>query len=125
MIIIGDKIVPFENISFISSIHEIKQTKANSTLIFSYNEELLLYCFNNQLSSAVIISCLTEAIYSNALSCKYIICKKDLAKEIQKVAENYMYDAKILAIIESNNEFEKIIKDEIDGVIYKNLIQNY
>ena len=41
------------------------------------------------------------------------------------MAENYMYDAKILAIIESNNEFEKIIKDEIDGVIYKNLIQNY
>ena len=110
MIILGDKIVPFENISFISNIDEIKQTKANSTLIFFYDEELLVYCFNNQLSFAVITSSLNEAIYSNSLSCKYIICKKDLAKEIQKVAENYMYDAKILAIIESNNEFEEIIK---------------
>ena len=33
-----------------------------------------------------------------------------------------MYDAKILAIIESSDEFEEIAKAQIDGVIFKNLI---
>ena len=48
--------------------------------------------------------------------------EKELAKQIQKIADNYMYDSKILAIIKSNDELENIAKNEIDGVIYKNLI---
>ena len=34
MIILGDEIVPYENICFISTIDEIGNTKANSTLFF-------------------------------------------------------------------------------------------
>jgi hypothetical protein len=119
MIIIGDNLVPYEDISFISSILDIKDTKANSTLIFYYDEELLKYASQNALSSAVIVSSIKEAIYSNSLNAKYIISKKDLAKQIQKIADNYMFDSKNLAIIGSNEEFEEIAKDEIDGVIYR------
>ena len=61
-------------------------------------------------------------MFSNSLRANYIIAQKDLSKELQKIAENYMYDSKILAIIDSNNEFEEIAKNEIDGIIYKNLI---
>lgn len=123
MIIIGDKLVPFEEISFISSILDIKNTKANSTLIFYYDEELLKYASQNALSSAVIVKSIKEAIYSNSLNAKYIISKKDLAKDIQKIADNYMFDAKNLAIIKSNSEFEDIAKNEIDGVIYEDLLK--
>ena len=123
MIILGDKIIPYENISFISSIGEIKNTKANSTLIFIYDVELLKYCYENELSSAVIVTSLTEAIYCNSLNAKYIISDKHLAIQIQKIADNYMYDSKNLVIISSNEEFEDVVKDEIDGVIYKDLLK--
>lgn len=123
MIILGDKIIPYENISFISSIGEIKNTKANSTLIFIYDIELLKYCYENELSSAVIVTSLTEAIYCNSLNAKYIISDKHLAIQIQKIADNYMYDSKNLVIISSNEEFEDVVKDEIDGVIYKDLLK--
>ena len=123
MIILGDKIVPYENTSFISSIGEIKNTKANSTLIFIYDVELLKYCYENELSSAVIVTSLTEAIYCNSLNAKYIISDKHLAIQIQKIADNYMYDSKNLVIISSNEEFEDVVKDEIDGVIYKDLLK--
>ena len=123
MIILGDKIIPYENISFISSIGEIKNTKANSTLIFIYDVELLKYCYENELSSAVIVTSLTEAIYCNSLNAKYIISDKHLAIQIQKIADNYMYDSKNLVIISSNEEFEYVVKDEIDGVIYKDLLK--
>ncbi len=123
MIILGDKNLPYENISFISNIEEIINTKANSTLLFLYDLELLQYSYENELSSAVIVTSIKDAIYSNNLNAKYIISEKYLAIQIQKIADNYMYDSKNLVIIDSNEEFEHIAKDEIDGVIYRDLIK--
>ncbi|MGM0520332.1 MAG: hypothetical protein ACQERD_11905 [Campylobacterota bacterium] len=122
MILIGDKLIPYENIYFINSVNDIEETSSNSTVSFRFNEKLLNYCFKNSVNSAVLVSSIKEAIYANALNAKYIIAKKDLAKKIQKIAENYMYDSKILAIINSNNELEEIASLEIDGVIYSNLL---
>ena len=123
MIILGDKNLPYENISFISNIEEIINTKSNSTLLFLYDLELLKYSYENDLSSAVIVTSITEAIYCNSLNAKYIISDKHLAIQIQKIADNYMYDSKNLVIIDSNEEFENITKNEIDGVIYRDLIK--
>ncbi len=122
MILIGDKLVPFEEIFNISNIEDIKTTKANSTIAFGYNEELIKYSFENDLNSAIIVNSIKESIYANALNAKYIIASKNLAKDIQKIAENYMFDSKVLAIIESNEEIEEIASYEIDGVIYKTLL---
>jgi hypothetical protein len=123
MIIIGDKLVPFEDIQYIQNVENIKDTKANSTIIFNYDELVLKYCYENEISLAVVVTSIKETIYCNSLNVKYIISEKELAKEIQKIADNYMYDSKILAIIDSNEEFEEIVKDEIDGVIYRDLIK--
>jgi len=123
LILIGDSLVPYENLCFIDSIADIEFTIANSTLIYSYDENLLLYCSKNDLQYSVIVENITQAIYCNALNCKYIIADKKLAKNIQKVAENYMFDSKILAIIEDNSEIEKIALTEIDGVIYSALLE--
>ena len=81
------------------------------------------YSYENDLSSAVIVTSITEAIYCNSLNAKYIISDKHLAIQIQKIADNYMYDSKNLVIINSNEEFDHIAKDEIDGVIYRDLIK--
>ena len=122
MILIGDKLIPFIDIFNISSIDEIKNTKANSLISFRYNENILTYSFENDLDYAVVISSIKEAIYANSLNAKYIICQKDLAKNIQKIADNYMFDSKVLAMIEISNEIEEIAQNEIDGIIYKNLL---
>ena len=123
MIIIGDKLIPFENIQYIQNAENIKDTKANSTIIFNYNEEILKYSYENELPVAVIVKSIKEAIYCNSLNAKYIISEINLAVQIQKIADNYMYDSKNLVIIDSNEEFENITKNEIDGVIYRDLIK--
>ena len=123
MIIIGDKLVPFEEITYIKNVENIKDSKANSIVMFNYDEKMLKYTYENELSSAVIVTSITEAIYCNSLNVKYIISEKHLAIQIQKIADNYMYDCKNLVIINSNEEFEHIAKDEIDGVIYRDLIK--
>ena len=123
MILIGDELVPYGQISFISNIEQINSTKANSIILFNYDEVLLKYAYENELSSAVIIKSIKDAIYCNNLNVKYIISEKTLASQIQKIADNYMYDSKNLAIIDSNDEFEEIAITEIDGIIYSSLIQ--
>lgn len=123
MIVIGDELIPFENMFFIDSIEKIVKTKSNSTIIFKYNESLLEYASRNSLSFAVKVSNIKDSIYSNALNAKYLVCEKDFAKELQKIAENYMFDSKVLAMIDSNDEFEEIAKCEIDGVIYNKLLK--
>lgn len=122
MILIGDDLVPYEKISTITTIEDIKNTQANSTLLFFYEEKLLSYCYKNTLLSAVVVSSIKQAIYANALDSKYIICNKDLAIKLQKIAENYMFDSKILSIIQCNDELEDIALNEIDGVIYHKIL---
>ena len=122
MILIGDNLVPYENLSFVDTIADIEYTVPNSTIVFNYDENLLLYCSKNNIDFAVIVNNLTQVIYCNALNSKYIICEKKLAKIAQKVAENYIFDSKILAIINDSSEIEKIALNEIDGAIYSNLL---
>jgi len=123
VILIGDSLVAHENMFRIYHQEQIAETKANSTIIFKYNSAILKYASQNDLSYAVVVSNIKESIYANALNAKYIICAKNIVKDIQKVAENYMFDSKILAIIESNSEIEEIASYEIDGVIYKNILE--
>ncbi|MCP4970799.1 MAG: hypothetical protein GY932_09435 [Arcobacter sp.] len=123
MILIGDNLIPFEDISYIDSIWDIENSHPNATLIFNYDENLLTYCNKNQLAFAVIVKSIQEAIYANALDCKYLICEKKLAKQLQNIADNYMFDTKILSIIETEKEIEDIALLEIDGVIYDNLLK--
>lgn len=122
MIIIGDSLIPFEDITKVTNIDEIKSTKPNSTIIFDFDETLLKYSFENNLKYMVVVDDIKQSIYANSLNARYIICKKSLAKKIQKIADNYMFDSKILAFIKSNDELEEIALEQIDGVIYKELV---
>jgi len=122
MILIGDKLIPYDDFFNISSIDEIKNTKANSLISFRYNENLLTYSYENELDYAVVVFSIKEGIYANNLNARYIVCEKNLSKEIQKIADNYMFDSKVLAVIESSDEIEEIAQNEIDGIIYKNVL---
>jgi hypothetical protein len=122
MIILGDHLVPYEETFYITSIDEISKTKPNSTVLFDYDENILKYCSENSLSFGVLVNTIKESIYSNSLQAKYIICTKPLDRTIQDIAENYMFDAKVLSIVESSDDIETVALDKIDGIIYKNLL---
>ncbi|MCK5294423.1 MAG: hypothetical protein KAJ49_07215 [Arcobacteraceae bacterium] len=123
MIIIGNKNIPHIGIQNIETIEDISKTKPNSIVAFTYNINILNYCYANNVNSAVVVSNIKEAIFSNSLSARYIIVDNSIAKKIQKVAENYMFDSKILEIISNDDEIETIAINGIDGVIYKEEIK--
>jgi len=47
----------------------------------------------------------------------------DKVKEIQKIAENYMFDSKIIQPIKTDDEVEEVALKGIDGVIYEIVIK--
>ncbi len=123
MKIVGDNLIPFEAFSKVLSIEDIKNTKANSMIFFDFNEDLLKYSNSENLNFLVYVSSIKEAIYASNFNAKYIICKNKLAKKLQKIADNYMWDSKILTIIKSSDDLEKVAIEEIDGAIYSHLLE--
>lgn len=122
MILIGDDLISYEDVSRINEVSEIKNSKSNSTIICNYDENIVTYCHDNALSYGVIIKNLKELIYASLLNAKYIICNKELSIDAQKIAENYIFDSKILVVIENNDEIQWVAQNEIDGAIYKKII---
>jgi len=122
MILIGDENIKYEEIEKINAISDIQSTSSNSTVLYSFDFEILRYTQENNIASAVITKNLQEVIYASSFDVKYIIVTKGIAKAAQNIANNYMLDSKILAIIETSEEIVENAIHEIDGVIYKKVI---
>jgi len=123
MILIGDENIEYESIEKISASSDIKLTTSNSTVLYNFDFDILKYTQENKVNSAVIVKNLQEMIYASTFNVRYIIVKKNIAKEAQNIVNNYMLDSKILVIIESSDEIVENAIDEIDGVIYKKLVE--
>jgi len=124
MILIGDKNIVCENINKINSIADISSTLPNTTVLYEFDFEILRYAQENNLDSAIIVKDLKEVIYASTFTVKYIIVEKNIAKHAQDIVNNYMLDSKILIVISSDDEIVENALDEIDGVIYKSVVEN-
>lgn len=122
MILIGDSNISCETLIKIEKKEDIENTIPNSTVLFSYDLDTLHYTMENAIQSAVVVETLLEAIYAHNCNVRYIISTQELAIQIQDLADHYMYDSKVLALINSSSEIEELAKKHIDGVIYKKLL---
>ena len=62
-----------------------------------------------------------QAVISNARGVKFVVCNNlSLAKELQSVADDYLFDSKIALIVKSDEELSSAIDARIDAVICEN-----
>jgi len=125
MIFFGHKFIDSPSFYHINSIDSLQHTPPSSTVYLEYSKEnldIIKYLQINSIYMALKISTVTELVYASALGAKYIIVSKDLATTSQKIAENYLFDAKILVMIEDEKDIEDLAISGIDGVIYSNAI---
>ncbi|MDD2699129.1 MAG: hypothetical protein PHF17_10040 [Arcobacteraceae bacterium] len=123
MIIIGSDYIGHDYFEGVHEIKDIVHTSSNTTLLFFYNLDLMEYCFKNTLPYAVILNSIQEAVFANNLGAKYLITDEHKSKTIQTVAENYMFDSKVLSIIDGIEMIENVAINGIDGVIYKKILE--
>jgi len=125
MIIIGHPWIKSQRFCKVFSIEDIKNTKTDDIVLLeplvdshSYAE----YCQNNSIAYAVVTNTLDNAIFANALGAVYMICEEDAALMIQPIAQEYLFDTRILVLIHDEKEISKIARGGIDGVIFTEAI---
>jgi len=122
MIILGHPDIPFDPLYYVEKIEEISKTPPNSTLwlgAFLSSKELVKHCHKNHINYAVLAESINDALFANALEAKYILADITIASKVQKIAETYLFDAKILVPVTNENEMVRVADFGIDGVIFQ------
>ncbi|ABK82660.1 hypothetical protein Q4Y15_001257 [Campylobacter fetus] len=67
-----------------------------------------------------------EAIFANANGVKFIVCDNlNFARQLQALANDYIFDSKIAVLICDDFELEAAIDARIDASIYKSVIRGF
>ena len=118
MIILNDSRFSDEKFFEAKNLEDISNSPNNSTIIFKYNEnDLKIYnfCKKNNISYGVEINSLKELIFISNLDAKYALCDIEIAPILQKFADNYLINTKIIVKSHISN-IEHLAKNEIDGI---------
>jgi hypothetical protein len=119
VLIIGHPLIPFKPLYKVTKIEDIKKTKPNCTILIDFDDkELVQYSITQGISLALHVKSIKDACLANALGAKFVVVDDLLAKQVQNLATEYLFDTKILLQIEDENAIEKAAKDFIDGVVF-------
>ena len=125
MLIFGHRFIPSNSFYHVSDIDNITNTPPSSVIHIEFKEEnldIISHANINQINTSIYVKNITEIIYASNLGASFIIVKEELATDAQKIATEYLFDAKILVLIEDENEIEKYALLGIDGVVFSNAI---
>ena len=125
MLLFGHKFIKSESFYHITDSDAIQKTPPSSTLYIHFSEDnldIIEYVNENEISFALSVKNINELIYASALNASYIVVESELAKTAQSIAENYLFDAKILTLISKEEEIEEMALLGIDGILYSNAI---
>ncbi|WP_151901118.1 hypothetical protein [Sulfurimonas hydrogeniphila] len=125
MLLFGHRFIKSEKFYHVSDIDAIVQTPPASIIYLEFEEknlDIIEYLNQNSIKFALKVQNVTELIYASALGASYIHVEQKLAKTAQKIAENYLFDAKILVHIEKEEEIEEMALLGIDGAVFTEAI---
>ncbi|MEA3369943.1 MAG: hypothetical protein U9Q40_01235 [Campylobacterota bacterium] len=125
MLIFGHRFIPSESLYHTPNIDSITNTPPSSTIYLEFSEDnldIIEHANLNQISFALSVANITQLIYASSLNAKYILVSKEMAKTAQSIAESYLFDAKVLVSIETEEEIEELALLGVDGVIFSNAI---
>lgn len=113
----------------IDLINSIGSTPPNSTIVIDDIEkyaDIAKHCKENSVDFACEVSSIKQAVIANALNADYILCRDEKqASKIQNIANEYLWSAKVISIIEDENDIENIAKLGIDGAVINSHIKSF
>lgn len=123
MIIIGYNSTEKQNFIKIKNISDIDATNVSNIVWFESRDDIEYsiskYCRDNEIQYSALCNSLKDALFYNNLMAKYIFSNDfELCKKMQKLADMYFFDSKIIYAINNFDEIEEIALDGIDGVIH-------
>jgi len=121
MLLFGHPLVDSPLFYHISDVDTITHTPPSSLLYLENvieERDIIEYCNANALRYGVLVSSILELILAHNLNASYIFVTKELAKSAQEIAQEYLFDAKIVVHIRDESEIEELALLGIDAVIF-------
>ena len=125
MLLFGHRFIKSEKFFHIFDIDTIEKTPPSSKIYLDFSEknlDIIEYLRLNQITFALGVTNINELIYAATLGASYIMVSQDFAKSAQSIAENYLFDAKILVHIKEEQEIEEMALLGIDGAVFPEAI---
>jgi len=125
MIIFGHRFIESPSFYHVFDMDSIRCTPSSSTIYVDFNADeldIITHARLNKVPMAIKVSTILDLIYASSLDAKYIIVPKKDAKVAQSIANNYLFDAKILVFITQEKEIEELAILGIDGVLFADAI---
>lgn len=121
MIILGHALVPYEPLYLIKNGDEVFKY---DNLLFKFNDRLIAAAQKAQKKFSVITNDINEILLANGAGARFIIVDKKSAATAQKLANDYLFDAKIAMFIGSARALKNLSELGIDAAIFKDAIAN-
>ncbi len=125
MLIFGHPWVPSPSFKKVFSQEELSKISEDEIVLLEPLTEAIQLahaCRDHGVPFAVTVNEVRNALIANALGADYIVCQQEDAIEVQPLAERYLFDAKILVLIDGEKEIERMARFSIDGVIFPEAI---
>ena len=124
MLIFGYDLIPSRPWCKVSTQQEIANTPSSTVILLDLNSlDIATYCKEQNVDFALEVESIKEALIASALGASYLLCAQDVAKEIQAIANEYLWSAKVIVPIENEDELEIVARLGIDGVIFAQSIR--
>lgn len=125
MLLFGHPYVPSTPFYHIDSIEALAHTPANSVVALYFsagNLDIVAHLRLNGVRFALHVDNPADAVIGENLGASYLIVLPKNAPEIQKVAEHYLFDAKVLGFIDHARHLDDAIEMRLDGAIFPDAI---
>lgn len=125
MLFFGHKFIQNHSFYHVLDIESIMNTPSSSTLYIEFEEsnlDIIKHAQLNEIKMAIKVASITEILFASSLEASYIVVDNSLAKDAQKIATEYLFDAKILVLINDDKEIENLALLGVDGVVYSDAI---
>ena len=121
MLIFGHKLIEKPKFHLINNENASFKKGINC---FEYDENLIEKALKESVKFAILAKNEDEILFANALKAEFILLENEnLAKKASKMAEFYLFDSKILFIIDRLKNLRNTYKIGIDGVILREIIK--
>ena len=121
MLIFGHKLIETPKFHLINNENASFKEGINC---FEYDENLIEKALKEGVKFAILAKNEDEILFANALKAEFILLENEnLAKKASKMAEFYLFDSKILFIIDRLKNLRNTYKIGIDGVILREIIK--
>lgn len=119
MILIGHCDVQSQSFYRVEAREQISATPSNSVIFFDYKVSLCQYCKHNGIAMAIHVKHIKELILAHALGASFLVVDKALAIHAQKIADDYLFDSKVLLLAHDEEEIEFAALNGLDGILFE------